>query len=63
MDRRRDIKVHLPYEMHIRLHMMKIRHGIQIGETVEAALEEYFELQAAQQAAPQTAEGDVGEAR
>ncbi|HVM45886.1 MAG TPA: hypothetical protein VM582_08125 [Candidatus Thermoplasmatota archaeon] len=42
MTERREIKVSLPVALHLRLHALKIHHGILIADVLTAALEEYF---------------------
>lgn len=39
---RREMKVNLPLDLHLRLHAMKVRNGSRIADTIAAALEEYF---------------------
>lgn len=37
-----DVKVPLPVDLHIRLHVLKIREGRRIADVVCQALDEYF---------------------
>ncbi len=50
---RKSIKVKLPIRQHIKLHALKLFTANNISETVEIALDEYFDRQ----------EGDGGEAK
>ena len=53
MNERREMKVNLPVDLHLRLHAIKIRRGVRIADTVVAALEEYFDEQTVRARAPE----------
>lgn len=43
LSERKTLKVSLPAKLHLQLHTVKILKGRNISDTVETALEEYFE--------------------
>lgn len=43
LSERKTLKVSLPAKLHLQLHTVKILKGKNISDTVEAALDEYFE--------------------
>lgn len=47
MNTKREIKVKVPVSTHLRLHSLKLLHGQNISETIEAALTMYFDTHAA----------------
>jgi hypothetical protein len=43
LSERKTVKVSIPAKLHLQLHTVKILKGKNISDTVEAALDEYFE--------------------
>lgn len=61
---RKSLKIKLPLRQHIKLHAMKLFSENNISETVEAALDDYFEkLKAAEEAGATSATYGEGEVR
>jgi hypothetical protein len=42
----KEIKVKIPIEQHLRLHTLKLTHGVTISEAVETALQRYLDNEA-----------------
>jgi hypothetical protein len=59
MDSRKSIKVKLPIRQHIKLHALKLFSENNISQTVEAALDMYFERMRAQELAARAAVGSA----
>jgi hypothetical protein len=60
LDSRKSIKVKLPIRQHIRLHALKLFSENNISQTVEAALDVYFEQMRQQEQADRLAAGGEG---
>ncbi|MHB8584248.1 MAG: hypothetical protein ACYDDF_00210 [Thermoplasmatota archaeon] len=60
LEARKSIKVKLPIRQHIKLHAMKLFSENNISETVERALDIYFEkLKDAEEGTPQLSDGEA----
>lgn len=42
----KEIKVKIPIDQHLRLHTLKLTHGVSISEAVEKALQRYLDEEA-----------------
>lgn len=42
----KEIKVKIPIDQHLRLHTLKLTHGVTISEAVEKALQRYLDVEA-----------------